>query len=250
MLFPTKRIADLCRSFIQSRSEFQPRLVHLFVCPGASASSACADLHIVLFPSSAFSVAKEFWQHTGFGVSSRLAEHCLHLMESEASNISLSKPASGPPSPTTRSPFKALNRHYGSTVKGSPKTNAPPPTIVPELEILSSDHSNYLEERYGRNMPLSYGPSAKRALRRRIARVLIHDPDASLEGSPRIDADQNILAGQKDAAVGPSARGVTAVTEEDVFLYPTGMSAIWSAHDLIRSVRPDGKTVCFGYVPV
>jgi hypothetical protein len=39
-------------------------------------------------------------------------------------------------------------------------------------------------------------------------------------------------------------------TEYDVFLYPTGMSAIWHAHQLTLSCKPGLKSVCFGYVRV
>jgi len=92
MLFPTKRMAEQCQSYIQYRSQLvkEPvsgRLVHLFICPedknnlnyreklsSDSIVSNCADLHIVLFPGDAFSIAKEFWQHTGMGIFSRLAE--------------------------------------------------------------------------------------------------------------------------------------------------------------------------------
>ena len=45
--------------------------------------------------------------------------------------------------------------------------------------------------------------------------------------------------------------GKKAVTEEDVYLYPGGMSAIWHAHDLCRVARrttgvKEGKSVCYG----
>ncbi|KDQ51407.1 hypothetical protein JAAARDRAFT_534542 [Jaapia argillacea MUCL 33604] len=35
------------------------------------------------------------------------------------------------------------------------------------------------------------------------------------------------------------------VTEDDVYLYPTGMSAIWHAHQLVDGTQ--GKSVCFGF---
>ncbi|KAH8829401.1 pyridoxal phosphate-dependent transferase [Flagelloscypha sp. PMI_526] len=242
MLFPTKRIADLCRTFIQLRSDIQPRLVHLFICPESPPNVGCADLHIVLFPSAIFPIAKQFWQHTGLGISSRLAENCLRLLELDSAGRTVSAPAS----PTLpRSPFKALNRHYGATIKGCAKDTPSETHSVTQQEDITTDHSVYLEERYGRNLPLSFGPFAKRAMRRRIAQVLVHDPGAST-GSPRPDCE-DILAGKQDALTGPSKRGVSAVTEDDVFLYPCGMAAIWSAHELIRAVRPDAKSVCFGF---
>jgi len=93
--------------------------------------------------------------------------------------------------------LRSHNRHYSvkSVTSSSP-------------DLVSSDHTTYLEERYGRNLPLSAASSAKRALRRRIARTLLHDddqPDAGVDGPD---------------LTGPSSRGVKSVTEDDVYLYP------------------------------
>ena len=104
---------------------------------------------------------------------------------------------------------------------------------------LSADHVTYLEERYGRNLPIQAAASAKRALRRRIAGVLVHDTPSSWS-----------QAGEQSTEVGPSTRGVSEVSEDDVFLYPTGMAAIWSAHQLALGAMPPAKSICFGYVHV
>ncbi|KAF9448126.1 PLP-dependent transferase [Macrolepiota fuliginosa MF-IS2] len=194
LLFPTQFIAAACRDFVAGRSAAQPRLV------------STADLHVVLFPAHVLPIAKEFWQHTGLGISSRLAEKCLsRLLDDDT-------------------PKHGHNRHY--SVKGKP-TSPLIPQDVP-ADLLSSDHATYLEERYGRNLPISAAASAKRALRRRVAGTLVVDSSC-------------------DESVGPSSRGVANVTEEDVFLFPCGMAAIWNAHRLAREVRPDGKSVCFGF---
>lgn len=86
----------------------------------------------------------------------------------------------------------------------------------------------YLEQRYGRNLDVAAAELAKGALRRRIAGVLVRDDGC---------------AGEVEVA--QSVRGA-AVTEHDVFLFPTGMSAIWSAHQLALDVRGAKKSVCFG----
>jgi cystathionine gamma-synthase len=95
----------------------------------------------------------------------------------------------------------------------------------------------YVEERYGRNLPLQLASNAKKMLRRRIAGVLVHDGPA-----PVVSADAT------DVQLGLSSRGVAGVTEDDVYLYPTGMAAIWSAHQLLLAVRPLAQSVCFGCV--
>jgi len=58
------------------------------------------------------------------------------------------------------------------------------------------------------------------------------------------------LAGErKMQKLGLAPDEVTDVTENDVYLFPTGMSAIWNAHHLALSsmTRPTAKSVCFGY---
>lgn len=262
MLFPTLRIAEQCRSFMQDRSTKQQgspvpaRLIHLLICSedkeiklgitnsdrrdtGGSGSGPFADLHIVLFPAASFPLAKEFWQHSGMGISSRLAEYCLSMLPNETVEAQPTSPVNG------RFPIKGHNKHY--SVKGLNKLPSPKSTGLPNLspartqeDDLSKDHSVYLEERYGRNLPISYAASAKRALRRRISGVLIRDNNQDCQGEP--------CAGAQDLVLGPSSRGIVDVSENDVYLYPTGMSAIWNAHNLALSVLPPAKSVCFGSV--
>lgn len=74
---------------------------------------------------------------------------------------------------------------------------------------------HYIEERYGRNLNLLFADEAKLALRRRIAGALSH--------------------------------GDLTVSDRDVFLMPTGMSAIFNAHRAVLATRPQRKAVCFGF---
>ena len=228
MLFPTKRIAEQCREFMRDRAGITARLVALLICPDEtvdkeSIGGACADLHIVLFPADKFPVAKEFWQHTGLGISSRLAEKCLSLLAEESK---------APPTPTVTSNRYSkggFTKHY-ATKKPSPP---PQPTAREDGE---EDSTIYLEERYGRNLPLTAAMFAKRALRRRLAGVLLCDSVPECQE----------VAGKEGLVVGPSTRGVQEVSENDVFLYPTGMSAIWSAHQLALKALKPAKSICFG----
>ncbi|KAF7970538.1 hypothetical protein HWV62_23699 [Athelia sp. TMB] len=231
LLCPTKKVAEECRAFMIDRSTKEgtpvsPRLIQYFICPEDTPTSPaadpgpsrCAELHIVLFPADAFPLAKQFWQHTGLGISSRLADHCLAMLPAEPT------PSRAPAPP----PTKGKNKHYAA--KGKPSNangSGTGPASPPPTPTLGNDESTYLEERYGRNLPVGAADAAKRALRRRIAGVLLRDGDS-------------------DDAVGPSARGA-GVGEGDVFLFPTGMAAIWSAHALARATRPSAKSVCFGF---
>ncbi len=253
-------MAEHCRSFIERRSQLlnapvAARLIHLLVSPETpltngpapgspsdNSTKRAVNLHIVLFPEAAFPIAKEFWQHSGTGISSRLAEYCLSILPDD-----VLKP-SPPTSPTAvRFPGKSQNRHYATKSIGKPPSPTHPqfPPIAPqkqtpEQDTFDADLDVYVEERYGRNLPLAAASSAKRAMRRRISGVLIRDNTSDCHGVP--------CAGIQDVELGPSTRGVSSVSEDDVFLYPTGMSSIWSAHQLALAALPPAKSVCFGYV--
>ncbi|EMD35676.1 hypothetical protein CERSUDRAFT_116407 [Gelatoporia subvermispora B] len=247
LLCPTRKVAEACRSYMIDRSakagsQVTVRLVQFFISPEGEkdCTNRSIELHIALFPGESFPFAKEFWQHTGLCISSRRAERCLSMLPEES-------PVSGSPtSPSlARPPTKPGNRHYSNkSLSWTPSTSPPlsqPPGSTSRSpaapgENLSFDQTTYVEERYGRNLPLESAAFTKRALRRRIAGVLVRDTPSEWS-----------TAGAQEAEVGPSTRGVESVTEDDVFLYPTGMSAIWSAHQLALGTRPTAKSICFGF---
>ncbi|KAI5122114.1 hypothetical protein M0805_002236 [Coniferiporia weirii] len=248
LLCPSKKVAVFCREFIIDRSVGQKpsvRLIEFLIFPEdrpAPTTSSSIALHIVLFPAEVFPLARQFWQHTGMGISSRTAERCLALLaDAPVAPARAHTPVHG------KLPSKPQNRHYSVRSPVSP-TLSPVRLATPvsplgptQDDTITTDVTSYLEERYGRNLPLGYAAAAKRALRRRIAGVLVHDC------SNGHDAQQHPLAGSDEAELGPSSRGVASVTEDDVFLHPTGMAAIWSAHHLALSSRPVQKSVCFGF---
>lgn len=219
------------------------------------------ELHVVFFPADTFPLAKSFWQHTGDGISSRMAEKCLEFLglrpeiSQPPGTPPGSRPAVGAQPSSVGSRYgrghlrtvPASNRKVDSTATRAAKSagSSTAPRSEPEIEgdNLTRDHANYLEERYGRSLPLSSYSVAKRALRRRIAGVLLRDSN-----SP---SDPVEALGGAQADVGESWRGVRNVSEDDVFLYPTGMSAIWHAHQLALGTaekmgKGAGKSVCFG----
>lgn len=202
LLFPSRKTAEACRTFLAAR-DVSARVVQHCI-----SESLCVFL--VLFPEGKFSISKQFWQHTGLGVSSRLATHILATLASSTSPL---------PTPTRTKPM--AHRHY------SAKPSRVPPSD--DAEPLEVDQAVYVEQRYGRNLDVAAATQAKRALRRRIAGVLVRDESAA----------------NGEVEVAQSIRGV-AVTEDDVFLFPTGMSAIWTAHQLALDTRGAKKSVCFG----
>jgi cystathionine gamma-synthase len=203
LLFPSRKSAEACRTFLTAR-DVSARVVQHCI-----SESLCVFL--VLFPEGELSIAKQFWQHTGLGISSRFATHVLATLASSASP---------PPTPTRVKPM--AHRHYSA----KPSRHRP---STDGVEPLDTDQAIYLEQRYGRNLDVGAVKQAKGALRRRIAGVLVRD-ESAVNG---------------EVEVAQSVRGVT-VTEDDVFLFPTGMSAIWTAHQLALDVRGARKSVCFG----
>lgn len=221
--------------------------------------SSQLSIHIVLFPQSAFPVAKTFWQHTGDGISSRMAAACLDLLEraERLNGTSISKPLSpsrqrqnsvtfaskldaAESSPAALKSY-SRNRHYSraggsgmmpATASSSASATSTDSSIAKqsaadvEADKILSEHSTYVEERYGRNMATIEAPRAKRALRKRIAGV----------------ASNEVQGGDVDVM----NRSEEAIAEEDVYLYPTGMSAIFHAHQLTLKAR-EAKSVCFGF---
>ncbi|KAH9003540.1 PLP-dependent transferase [Lactarius hatsudake] len=201
LLFPSRKSAEACRAFLAARDVLARVVQHCI------SDRLC--IFLVLFPRDQFNTAKQFWQHTGLGISSRLATRCLSALASASSTPTSSTPSHLKP---------GAHRHYASSK----------PAREPPAEPLGTDQSVYLEQRYGRNLDVAAAELAKAAMRRRIAGVLVRD------------------GGEAEVEVAQSVRGV-AVTEHDVFLFPTGMSAIWSAHQLALDVRGAKKSVCFGF---
>ncbi|KAN0061412.1 Cystathionine gamma-synthase [Thecaphora frezii] len=129
-------------------------------------------------------------------------------------------------------------------ISSSSISTAPVATAVDvDDEKLASDLTTYVEERYGRNLPKGSAAQAKQALRRRIAGTLLSDRGEP-EGAEAAPSN----------ATGETSRTGTGVTEEHVYLYPTGMASIFHAHQLAMHAQtlddPDaavGKSVCFGF---
>jgi len=147
-----------------------------------------------------------------------------------------------------RPAFKAHNRyynHYYSAAKLSKPTPAQtpiPPARLNVVEELNPDQSVYLEERYGRNLlRLPAAAFAKQVLRLRVAKVLLGKNAEDLDGHPNIVQEDNLDG--TSACV-----GITEAFADDVYLYPCGMAAIWYAHNMLLSICPQAKSICFGSV--
>lgn len=116
VLFPSSRYAILCLRFLheQAPSETDLGNVHAFM---LRSDGTITDLHLaqdtepdpnddpnlptqrkpisaILYPKSLYPLAKAFWQHTGFGISSRQATFWLdHALERDRRNGKLMRPS-------------------------------------------------------------------------------------------------------------------------------------------------------------
>ena len=65
---------------------------------------------------------------------------------------------------------------------------------------------------------------------------------------PPCARDSVQVARGNNAELGPCSRGMENVTEDEVFLFPTGMSTIWTGHQVALQTRQvPTKSICFGF---
>ena len=237
MLLPSHGTALRCFKFIKSNntadSTSDVRVIDLVVDPGRANPETVKGLFptisAVIFPKNTFSVAKQYWQHTGDGISSRRAEFCHNLFRQgalvdEAIRDGVSK------SPTTSKGPRRYQRGSVDTIPHVSKNTQESPVNAMDSEI--QETAQFLEERFGRNLDISFIEPAKSAIRKRIAGSLTGDEDQAKMPSPR--SSENM-------------RGVTGLDENDVLLYPCGMNAIFQTHQMMLEARGPLKSISFGF---
>ena len=237
-LFPSHAVAERCVGFlhkhISSLARNSVRIVDLFPNDGMASESGVKNdtngipiLSAVVFPRIHVSTAKTFWQHSGDGVSSRRAEYChkaledgqlvtVHLQAAEINAISDTQPSKGP----RRYQKKDVN---DQRLTDQQKSGA---------GLERKDCARFVEERFGRNLDVSLASSAKLAIRRRIAGAL----------TANVDLQQALQMSQPPTRT----QDVKGFSENDVYLYPCGMSAIFNTHRTLMLCRGAMKSVSFG----
>jgi cystathionine gamma-synthase len=253
MLFPSTRTAKICYDFLLEHAtgytEKDFRILEL--APSAFAikqavetQTTLSGVHCVFYPSDCFHIAKEVWQHSGNGISSRRAEFCLKAFHDgllEPADATTNQNSVGPHMNghlTEQSYSKGPRRYQkiGSQNGIVHNINLQTPPRTPEtLESQgnSKDYTQFIEERFGRNLSVRLAKSAKLAIRKRIAGCLIDDADLE-EALQKLDCT--------------ITRRSNDVTEEDVYLYPAGMCSIFNTHRLLLAAAPSPlKSICFGF---
>lgn len=176
-------------------------------------SLSTPKIYIILFPSVYAKVAKEFWQHTGTGITSRFAEYCLIQLDVFYVLPKQLEPATGNKSQS----FKKEERSQNLSRQ--------------HLES-SKVASIFVEERFGRNLDMKTEVEhVKTALKRRIAGVL-----GDAEDSTDVVDDGNDNESLRDEKV----------NQDHVFLFPSGMQAIYFSHKVAVALYPGLKSVQYG----
>ncbi|KAH8819616.1 cystathionine gamma-synthase-like protein [Xylogone sp. PMI_703] len=242
MLFPSPSAARRCIKFIRSIEPSiktdQVKIIDLVLDPNReeakNLSKLCPSISAVIFSLELFPLVKQFWQHSGEGISSRRAEFCHELfqedllvdkttLESEIKDYQ--EPRKGP----KRYQKGSIDKRTGHTPANNSEVHKMlSSNVIPDAK----ESSMFLEERFGRNLDVSFVNNARSAIRRRIAGSLMGEIDLAAPLSP------------KPAA---STRGVIGLSEEDVYLYPCGMNSIFHTHRMLMEARGSLKSISFGF---
>ncbi|RKP35034.1 pyridoxal phosphate-dependent transferase [Dimargaris cristalligena] len=242
LVLPSSQVAKQCQAFV---TRFQPAdtpasattrvVTHLIPAhlqlPSTDIRNQPFHIYAVFYPDTTAmaGTVKLFWQHSGEIISSRLAAYCLRVIHGTASG------SDGP----VRSAVPPSSQAQGGS---SPSSNSPSepsvsktPRQVAGDDAPIEDVSDYLEFRYGRNTDIQLANDCKLLLRRRIAAAVAHP-----------HPDHHYLASTTDPAnTSPHSPLLTA---EQVYLFPTGMSAIYNAHRFLQHARNQmGPSACFGF---
>ncbi|KUJ10624.1 cystathionine gamma-synthase-like protein [Mollisia scopiformis] len=245
MLFPSSRAARRCVNFMQSKDQSGTsdhlQVVDLVLDNSRADSETLkkisSSISAVIYNRDLFPLAKQYWQHSGDGVSSRRASFCHALFQE---GILVEHTALQPISNIFQKPCKGPRRYQRASIDKTPpkgnkvgvesSENHPDSPLNGSTE--SRESSQFLEERFGRNLDVSFVENAKSAIRRRIAGSLMGEVDLTEAPSPKMDTN---------------VRGVVGLSEDDVYLYPCGMNSIFNAHRMMLEVRGPMKSIMYGF---
>ena len=249
-LFPSHTVAARCVAFFKQQvpaldTEKNVNILELFsrLNPLVNASRDSGPVVIptiaaVIFPKTYSKVAQTFWQHSGDGVSSRRAELCHkafddgYLVARDDREQNPEKPLASPHE-LRKGPRRYQKERLPNTPQASSRISETGNGILANPKGLGGkEHVQFLEERYGRNLDTSLASSAKLAIRRRIAGALTAD----------VDLHEALKVIEKPLRM----QQVQGFSEDDVYLWPSGMSSIFNTHRTMMACRGAMKSVSYG----
>ncbi|KAF6835744.1 cystathionine gamma-synthase [Colletotrichum musicola] len=231
MLFPTKLAAAWCTNFLRDKTPAHAveglDIVHLVLDLSRPEATAIEPLlpsvSAVLFHRDAYKCARQFWQHSGVGISSRRAEYCHCLLNQ---GMLVPEDSSRTIAPSERIQI-SITEHTSPSVyqqtTSFPEENA---------DNALGRNSNIPTEAPHQSSSIPSAEEEKTMLRRRIAGIL----NRSRASAPKRSLETE-LPGQS----------AESLAEHDIYLFPTGMSAIFNVHRFLLDVRGSMKSVSFGF---
>ena len=182
----------------------------------------------ILFPSSLFKIAAKFWQHSGEGISSRKSEFFYKAFEEGRlqPRSNLNGTLKGPKRYQRKASIKSVLSNGSAEAEYAINHEG-------KLKLDGLDYVRFVEERFGRNLDIISASTAKLAIRRRIAGKVAEN----------VDCVEDPVS--TDGLGCGSARGVS---EDDIYLFPSGMSSIYNTHRMLMKARGELKSIMFGCV--
>ena len=243
MLFPSPASAKRCQRFLYEKAEkisvTSVRLLNLEPKVNSKMQDiTLSGLYCVFFPKEHSNIARQVWQHSGDGISSRRGDFCLKALKD-----GFLHPVAAPARIRSDSLYSKGPRRYqrGGSQNGIIFQLGTPPEPTEngakEPSKADQEYTQFVEERFGRNLNPHLAEKAKLAIRRRIAGCLTDDSEL-----------EEALGRSSDSC----DHRVPGLTEEDVYLHPSGMSAIFNAHRiLLANAQLNGRerlrSICFGF---
>lgn len=222
LIFPSYKVAKRCREFMKARTHNSVRVLQLSTPPPSNdfekSSVLESTIGVVFFAGEDFPIAKQYWQHSGEGISSRMGEYVLkELFENEKKD---------------KSRFRSRNKQELQAQKIQQKSPSISHSVrsssVSQNEEVEKEFNTFIEQKYGRILDLKFACEAKKALRRRIC--------------GKIDESNHEIDENEDS------KRDKHLKETDVYLYPTGMASIFNAHQAVLNIfDTPKKSVCFGF---
>ncbi|CEP60965.1 cystathionine gamma-synthase LALA0_S02e03708g [Lachancea lanzarotensis] len=234
LVFPSYQVAKRCREFVRTRGDktARVRILQLATPPPAIDEERAwrreCRISVVFVDKELFPLLKQYWQHAGEIVSSRMAEYVLQEL---------------------------------SLVEKQEKSNQKQP--VSDKSATNNDvkdEEDFIEKRYGRNLDFSSADHAKLLIKRRIARKVVdvdnEDGETSRLQELNIDSandanrDAAAMVTSTDSSIPaeeieqeehvpeptPLDEDIHVNADRDVFLFPSGMASIFTAHRLLLSL--------------
>ncbi|KAG7195739.1 uncharacterized protein KQ657_002122 [Scheffersomyces spartinae] len=217
MIFPSYKVAKRCRDFIKrySQSGNNVRILQLSTPPPMNEDERSfiieSNIGVCFFHEEEWPIAKQYWQHSGEGISSRMGEYLLReLFQKEKTTRKLATLKQELQVQRIQRKSPSLSKSFSST-----------------QEEVDNEYFAFIEQKFGRVLDLKFALEAKRALRRRIC--------------GKADKSRNQIEELEKSKRGKS------LSETDVYLLPSGMNAIFTAHQALLQLFPNRESVCFGF---